>query len=64
MYDLNLSVEEVEVIRELVLSAQRDIQQEIHHTRTPEYKDGLRHRLEVYRDLLVKLGDSSGVVET
>lgn len=60
MCDLNLNAEEVKVIRELVLSAQGEIQQEIHHTRTPEYKDGLRHRLEVYKGLLSKLGDSDG----
>jgi hypothetical protein len=57
MPDVNLTSEEIEVLHEMLTGAQGDIQGEIHHTRTPEFKDNLRHRLEVYRALLVKLGD-------
>lgn len=59
MADLHvpLTPEETEVLRELLESAAGDIQPEIHHTRTPEYKDGLRHRREVYRQLIRKFDD-------
>ena len=57
MPELSFTSEEIEVLHELLTSARGDIQGEIHHTRTPEYKDNLRHRLEVYKGLLVKLGD-------
>ena len=55
--NLPLTPEEAQVLRELLESAAGDIQPEIHHTRTPDYKDELRHRREVYRALLGKSDD-------
>ena len=53
--DLHLTAEEAEVLLEVLQSRERDIQPEIHHARTPDFKDALRRRRELLRGLVRKL---------
>ena len=52
--DLHLTAEEAELLLSLLQWREREIQPEIHHARTPEFKDGLRRRRELLRGLVRK----------
>ncbi len=56
---IEISNEGRELLHDLLESALGEIRQEIHHTKTHEYRDKLKEREVVIRDLLAKLSGES-----
>lgn len=53
---IEISVEARELLLELLQREMGDVRQEIHHTKTYEYRDKLKVRETLTRELIEKLG--------
>jgi hypothetical protein len=54
---IELSVEEQEILLELLDHERANLPIEIHHTRTAKFRDYLKHRLEVVESLFRRLSN-------
>lgn len=52
---IELSAQEREMIAGLLEKELEDVRSELHHTRSHEYKDGLKEREKAVRELMAKL---------
>ena len=60
-YKIALTEAERNALRTLLRTELNDSRVELHHTKTPVFRDQVKRQEELIRDLLGKLGDSSPV---
>ena len=61
MIRIELSGEEQEVLAQMLQSALATLEVEIRHTDRLEFRDQLKHRREILRNLLAKVPDTTAI---